>query len=118
MTVSNVATATSVDYATQTVTTTVNVKANGKKRTAKVEVTKTVLMTAAESVTLKAPDLGPPKVTVGSSRRLNILAEKLARQGLVVERTVTNTIYVTSYSTINSVYTSTISSVQNFYVTS
>jgi hypothetical protein len=112
-TVSNVATATSVAYVTSIITTTMNV---GKKRT--VEFPLTVSTDATEAAAQSPLDMGPPKAVVGSDKKLDILAEKLERRGLAVERAITSTLYTTVYSTVKSVYTSTVSSGQTVYVTS
>jgi hypothetical protein len=118
---SNVATATSVVYVTSMTTTTINLS---KRRAAEVEGPKTISSASLDfphttkSVAHKASDLGAPKVTIRSDKRLDVLAEKLERRGLVVERTVTATVTSTVYSTVTSVYTSTISSSHIFYVTS
>jgi hypothetical protein len=119
VTVSNAATATSVGYVTATTTTSIQAGGSAHKRTAEIEVLKTVSFASArEPVTQEALGLGPPQVIVGSNKKLDVLAEKLARRGLLVERDFTSTLYVTAYSTISSVYTSMISSAQTFYVTS
>jgi hypothetical protein len=113
VTVSTVATATAVNYVTSTTTMTITPAA---KRNADVgaSITVPVLRTSAVQSPL---DLGPPKVFVKIDKRLDVLAEKLAERGLVVERAVTSTVYETSHATVTSFYTSVVSSAQIVYVT-
>lgn len=114
VTVSSVATATSTNYVTSTTTTIVKAAA---KRTADFVAPITIPLIPTAPVEQAPLDSGPPKVYVKTDKRLNVLAEKLAERGLVVERIVTSTFYFTAYATTTSIYTSVVSSDQAVYVT-